>query len=115
MRGGKGMRIWIMTTLGDRMRLSREAANLTLEELAGRVGIAYQQLWRYEKDKNEPSVSILKQVAVVLNVTTDYLLGLVDDPTGAISEEDLSPMERRLIAMVRNGAIVEALETMTTI
>lgn len=104
-----------MATVGDRIRLSREAANLTLEDLAARVGIAYQQLWRYEKGQNETPVKTIAKLAVELSVTTDYLLGLVDDPTGAISEGDLSPMERKLIAMLRNGAIVEALEAMTVL
>lgn len=104
-----------MVTVGDRIRIAREAASLTLEELAARIGVGFQQLWRYEKDKNEPTAATITKIAVALNVTTDYLLGLVDDPTGAITEGDLSPMERQLIALLRNGAIIEALETVTTL
>lgn len=109
------MNAWLMATFGYRLRLSRETAGKTLEDLAGDVGIAYQQLWRYEQDRNKPPVEFIKRAAITLNVSADYLLGLVDEPAAVLTENDLSPMERKLIAAVRNGAIVEALEAFTAL
>ena len=100
---------------GQRLKQMREKRGLTQEELAAQLGVAYQQIWRWESGKNDPTGDTLKRMANTLEVTTDYLLGLVDDPTGSVSSENLSLMERRLIAAVRNRQIVEALETLTSL
>lgn len=100
---------------GQRLRQARDMRNLTQEEFAAQMGVAYQQIWRWESGKNDPSGDTLKRMASVLEVTTDYLLGLTHDPIGTITEEDLTPLERRLIAAVRSGATVEALEALTSL
>lgn len=45
------------------------------KDFAAKIGIAPQQLTRY-KNQQMPSVEILVRMAIALNVSTDYLLGL---------------------------------------
>lgn len=81
---------------------AREMNGKTQEEIAGSVGIAQNQYSRYENGTSEPSGYLIKQLAMVLDVSTDYLLGLVDTPGAHIRFEDLSPEERQLIIAFRN-------------
>lgn len=104
-----------MALRGDRLRELRENFGLTQEELAERLNLGIRQIHRYENEITDPSGDIIARLAKELYVTTDYLLGLVDDPAQDLTEEDLSPMERKLVDAVRKGLIVEALETITVI
>lgn len=100
---------------GDRLREAREARQLTQIELASMVGVSDQQIYRYETSKSVPTADVLMRIAKTLEVSIDYLVGLVDDPAEHFHEDGLSPMERRLIWAVRNGLIYEAIETATAI
>ena len=100
---------------GDRLKEIRELRQLSQRELASLCGMGEKQIWRYENDESNPSSDHVAKIARELRVTTDYLLGVTDDPNANLTEDDLSPMERKLIAAVRNGSIVEALETITGI
>lgn len=98
-----------------RLREMREKRGLTQRELAGLCGLGDKQIWRYENEQSEPNAEALIQLARKLEVSTDYLLGLVDQPNERLSEEELTPMERKLIMTARQGQIVEAFETLTSI
>lgn len=100
---------------GDRLKIAREGRQLTQTELANQVGISDQQIYRYESGRSAPIADVLMRLAKALEVSTDYLVGLVDEPTGHFSEENLTPMEHRLIWAVRNGLIYEAIETATAL
>jgi len=100
---------------GPRLKLLREARGYTQEELAAKVGVATQQIWRWESGKNDPTGDMIVLLSQHLGTSSDYLLGRVDDPTANLTTKDLSPMERELIAAVRNGSIVEALKVITGI
>lgn len=67
---------------GDRIRDARERAGMTQSQLADLCGMALQQIHRYESGKSDASGTGLKAIAEQLHVTTDYLLGLTDDPHG---------------------------------
>src|SRR5688572_24591584 len=99
----------------DRLRQSRELKQLSQEDLATLVGTTKQQIYRYESGANVPSADVLRQLAQTLEVSADYLIGLVAEPTAHLSEYDLSPMERLLIQAVRAGRIGEAVKTAATL
>lgn len=50
--------------------------NLSQKELAEKVGVAQNTIAQYEKGTTKTSLEILVNLALVLKVTTDYLLGL---------------------------------------
>jgi transcriptional regulator with XRE-family HTH domain len=89
---------------------------LSQSDLADRIGIHAQQLYRIERGISEnPSSDTIISLARELDISADYLLGLVDEPKGILREEDLNPMERRLLQAARSGLIVEALKALTSI
>ena len=87
-----------------RLRDARFASHKTQEELAAVLNIAQHQYSAYETGKTEPSGYIIKQLALALDVTTDYLFGLVDNPNDRLTLRDLSPDEQRLIFSYRARA-----------
>jgi len=62
-------------TLGKRIVYYRKKAKMQQKELAAAVGISPSALNYYEKDKCEPTVLVLSNLAEVLNITGDALLG----------------------------------------
>lgn len=95
---------------GDRMRKIREELNLTQEELAEKIGVAVLQINRYEKGKTQPSGEIVKEIALALHVSSDYLLGISSDPTPSEMASSLSTKERAILAAVRQGDKVGAMK-----
>jgi transcriptional regulator with XRE-family HTH domain len=57
------------------LKLLRERHKLTQAELAERVGTTQQTVARWESGKAEPSVATLRDLAVCLMTSVDYLLG----------------------------------------
>ena len=70
-----------MYKLGRRIAATRVMADLTQQELAARAGIAQSALARVERG-NRPQLSVgtLYAIAQALHVSTDYLLGLKEEP-----------------------------------
>ncbi|MBX3084611.1 MAG: helix-turn-helix transcriptional regulator [Anaerolineae bacterium] len=100
---------------GERLKAVREARELSQKDLAERIGTTDKQIWRYENGLNVPSSDVLARIAKELEVSADYLIGLVENPTDHLREEDLTPMERLLIQAVRAGRISEAVKTAATL
>lgn len=63
------------TTIGKRIQTLRKQQGLTQEQLAERVGVSPQAVSKWETDNSCPDISILPQLASVLGVSTDELLG----------------------------------------
>lgn len=95
---------------GDRMRKIREEVGYTQEQLAELIGVAVLQINRYENGKNEPSGDMVAKIATVLHVSTDYLLGLTDNPAPLEFAGNLSSRERFAIAAWRRGEYREAIK-----
>lgn len=96
---------------GDRLKTLREDRGYTHHKLAELLDLGASQIWRYETGKTDPSGDILVRIARVFDVSVDYLLGLTDDPgpTG-LSESNLSPKERTVVAALRRGQNYEAIK-----
>jgi transcriptional regulator with XRE-family HTH domain len=99
----------LMATIAARIRERRKALGLNQEELAAMLNITQSQISRYERGDNDPTADILIALSRVLHTSSDYLLGLTDDPAPQASE--LSPEERNAIAAWRRGDIAEAVRT----
>ena len=61
-------------TLGRRIRNIRVARGMTLEQLGAAIDRAPSQVSTIENGKREPRLSMLRQIALALNTTTDDLL-----------------------------------------
>lgn len=64
----------MVSTIGERIRLAREAKGLTKSELQRRLGVAYTTLTAWEKDLSEPTISNAVEVASALDRTPDWVM-----------------------------------------
>ena len=62
--------------LHQRIRMLRQSRNMSQVELAQLLGVTKQSVSNWENDNIQPSIEMLKKLASVFSVSTDYLLGL---------------------------------------
>ena len=72
-----------MSILGQRLRQARERRGFTQEEVGQIIGKTHTAISFYEAGKRNPTPAELAVVAKMLAVSTDYLMGLTDDPRTA--------------------------------
>jgi transcriptional regulator with XRE-family HTH domain len=58
----------------QRLATLRKGHNLTQQQLADRVGVHLTQIQRYESGATQPSLEIIRQLAIALSVSADMLL-----------------------------------------
>jgi transcriptional regulator with XRE-family HTH domain len=63
-------------SFGERLGRLRKDAGYSLRELANEVGISHRMLVYYEKHAEHPPTHLMPQLAKVLGVSTDQLLGV---------------------------------------
>lgn len=61
-----------------RIKELREENRLSQEELGKKIGLSSNTISTYERGYRQPTLDNLKKIAIILDVTTDYLLGLTD-------------------------------------
>ena len=88
--------------VASRLKRIRESRQITQKELAQRLGLHEQMVYRYENGLSEPMALNLAAMAKELNVSLDYLTGLSDD-ADELTEDRLSHEERQLIEAFRHG------------
>jgi transcriptional regulator with XRE-family HTH domain len=90
---------FIDVQVGKRLREFREARKLSQTDLAGALGITFQQVQKYENGHNRVSASRLHDAACFLKVpVSDFFEGLDD-----IAPEGLSESEARIWAFTRTS------------
>lgn len=63
-----------------RLKAARELRELKQSEVAERAKLPPSSIAHFEAGARKPSFDTLRRLANALEVTTDYLLGRVDDP-----------------------------------
>lgn len=100
-----------VATFGDRLAGAREAAGLTQEQLAKRLGVRLTSIQSWEDDTSEPRANRLQMMAGMLNVSIRWLLTgegegvegpgqpgtLTDDAQTAL--KDLGRMRAQMLAL----------------
>lgn len=77
---------------GERVHLIRRRRKMTQQELGAAVGVSKTTIFRIEKgDFSDAMGQHIAQMARVLNVSADYLLGLKEEP------EPLEPEPREKV------------------
>lgn len=72
-----------------RLREARKLRELNQAQLAQLSGLLTSAVSHFETGARKPSFDNLKRLADALKVTTDYLLGRVDDPAGLSGAEEI--------------------------
>ena len=70
-----------LSKFSENLKKARAISGKTQLEVATLLGLEWLGYQRYEAGNREPNLSRLCQLADILNVSTDYLLGRTDDPT----------------------------------
>ncbi len=65
----------------ERLRIARELKGFSQTDLAKRTDLQPSAISHFENNRRSPSFDNLKQLADVLGVTVDYLLGRAEEPT----------------------------------
>jgi len=71
----------------DKIKVLREKAGLSQQEVAKTVGVAKSTYSLYEAGKREPDVLKIKAIALALNTTPDDLLDIKNSPLSELDSE----------------------------
>lgn len=78
-----------MSTIGSRIRAKRQELNMSVDELAAKLGKNRATVYRYECDdiENFP-ISIIGPLAEALQVSPAYLMGWIETEQPATENDD---------------------------
>lgn len=65
---------------GDNLKKLRQEKGLRQKDLAKIIGVSSGAIGMYENNKRAPDFETLKKIAKYFQVSTDYLLDIIDDP-----------------------------------
>ncbi|WP_195986356.1 helix-turn-helix transcriptional regulator [Clostridium sp. D53t1_180928_C8] len=74
-----------MESLGEKLAYLRNREGISQRKLMNLL--QFENLHKYEKNQREPSIEILKKLALYFGVTVDWLLDLNDDKLILSSDE----------------------------
>lgn len=102
-------------TLGDRLTVAREAAGMTVPQLADRLEVQAQTVEGWEIDQAAPGDDGLARIATILNVPPLWLVagsgpGLATDAAGGAATE-LAELRRLLDEAMQRLARLEGIIT----
>jgi len=90
--------------VGNRIRERRVMLGLSQQQLAGMIGVTYQQAHKYERGLNRISAGRLYEIAEVLNVPVSWFFeGLTADPRPI----EMTPRQRMCLELARNFSAID--------
>ena len=95
----------VVYDFGIRLRQLREDRGLSQVSIAKKLGVSKETIYRYEHNVQDPSVERVKQLAVILRTSSDYLLGLEDSYTiklPTLTEEQRNALNEFIRVFVEN-------------
>jgi len=93
---------------GKRLLELRESHGYSREKLAELIKIGSTQIYRYEKGDSDATAEIVARLAQTFGVTSDYLIGISDNPLGY--DQKLSAHELRIINLLRNNSVTDVMK-----
>jgi len=85
--------------VGGRIRTRRVMLGLSQQQMAGLIGVTYQQTHKYERGINRISAGRLYEIALVLKVPVSYFF---DGLEAHIDESALPERQRMCLELARN-------------
>lgn len=82
---GATLKVLLIMSFSKRLAAVRKDKGLTQQQMAEVIGIHLSQVKRYESGETQPSLEVLRKIALALNVSTDQLL--FDDTDRGPSED----------------------------
>jgi transcriptional regulator with XRE-family HTH domain len=65
---------WLAMEFPQRLVALRKANSLTQRQLSERIGVHLNQIQRYENGTSQPTLDVLRRLAIALSVSADLLL-----------------------------------------
>jgi transcriptional regulator with XRE-family HTH domain len=97
--------------VGSRFCALREQQGLSAEKLARRADMGTRNVWRLEANERPNSAAIVvARVALALNTSVEYLVGLTDDPRPPHGLRQEQSWQRRLQAQLAGEVLIERLQ-----
>ena len=91
-----------MDTIGGRLSRARDAAGMSVAQLARRIGVKTSTLQAWESDRSEPRANRLTMLAGVLNVSLSWILyGVGSAPNDDMRSDLIRIMSGHLQKMKR--------------
>lgn len=94
---------------GDRLKALRESAGHTQDSLAELIGKDTKEVWRWENESKNVRSDTLALLARALDTSTDYLLGISDDPQPIGHPSEITSREWQIITALRHGDLKTAM------
>ena len=94
--------------MGQRVRAARKMKQMNTDELAEKVGVAVESIGHIECGARKPSLTLLFNIAEVLEVSLDYLTGRTENSSEALlhdfadNSELSSEQEQMLLELCRS-------------
>jgi len=82
--------------IGNRLKEQRKNIKMRQRELAQLIGVQVSMISRYETDRDDPSDKIKIEIARVLSISLDYLLGVIDEPIPYYSPDKFIILPKKL-------------------
>ena len=79
-----------MVDVGSRIKELRVSQKITQNDFASRLGVTKSAISSYENGSRLPSYDILIMISRIFKVSTDYLLGCVDEKSQTVNVSGLS-------------------------
>jgi transcriptional regulator with XRE-family HTH domain len=95
------------TTLGKRIAELRHKKDLKQDEIAEKLGVSPQAVSKWENDQTCPDISLLPQLAEILNVSVDELLSGKKEYLPLVKilpESERKSIKDRMLRIVVNSA-----------
>lgn len=85
----------VVNTFGSNLKFARTSLGLSQKEVAHIVGVANSTYSLYESGKREPNLLTFKKLAIALEVSSDWLLGLPEDRCILMGLEKISEYKKK--------------------
>jgi transcriptional regulator with XRE-family HTH domain len=102
-------------TFPERLGATRKARGFSQKSLAEKVGVHLTQVQRYESGAGQPTLDVIRRIALALSVSSDFLIfdegerGPQDDGLKLIFEavDQFTPEEKAVAKEVLEGLIIK--------
>lgn len=92
--------------IGEQVRIAREKAKVTQEQLAERIEVSPQYISDLERGVVGPSISTIKRICICLNVSSDQIL------FGESNPNQFSPLSEAMLGLTsaQQVKVIEGLQ-----
>jgi transcriptional regulator with XRE-family HTH domain len=87
-----------MSILGNRLKQLQLERRILKKDIANALGISTVGYYRYETGQHTPPTEMIVNISRFFNVSTDFLLGLSNDPTihDPVIDEESAALEQAI-------------------